>query len=358
MLFPSLEEFDAYERGESTSYGYGRNGNPTITALADAIAEIEGADATYLFPSGLSAIVTALVAYTKAGDHILVADNVYSPTRKYCDHELSRFGVETSYFSPDAGANLEELVRENTSVIFLESPGSLTFEMQDIRAIAEICKRHDIILMSDNTWATPLYMDAFALGVDVSIQSATKYIAGHSDLCMGALSVKDKHNAPLKRAYRHLGNGPSSDECYLALRGLRTMALRLPNHERAALELAEWLKSFDEVAQILHPALPEHPGHALWKRDMTGSCGLFSFVFDSCTDKQLTAFIDGLEHFGLGYSWGGYESLIIPFRPAKLRSASDWDKDTVCIRLHVGLEHMDDLKHDLSEAFTRMRKAA
>lgn len=356
ILFPNLAAFEAGERGEYPHPTYGRNGTPSTVALEEVIAELEDADHAIVLASGLSAIVVSLMAFLKNGDHILMTDSVYGPARRFCDQQLKQLGVETTYYDPLIGAGIASLIKPNTKVVYVESPGSLTFEVQDIPAIAKAAHAKNCVVISDSTWATPLYQNPFALGVDVVIHSATKYIAGHSDLVMGTIACNAAHYKPLLQTYRNIGACPSADNCFLALRGLRSMGARLKQQSQNGLAVAQWLKKRAEVEEVLYPALPGSPGHELWKRDFSGAPSLFSIVLrDALSHKQLAAFIDGLELFGLGYSWGGFESLIIPFDPRKLHTASTWKYTGQCLRLHIGLEHPADIIADLEKAFERLR---
>lgn len=339
----------------SARYNYGRIGTPSTESFETAVAELEGAARAVSVPSGLNAITTAILTVVKAGDHILVTDNAYGPTRRFCNGALKRAGVETTYFDPTLGAGIEALFKENTRLVFTESPGSLTFEVSDIPAMAEIAHKHGALVAMDNTWATPVYFPALKRGVDLSIQAATKYIGGHSDVMMGTVSVGEALAKQLETYVHDLGIFASPDDCFLALRGLRTMPVRLARHWGNGLMLARWLKDRPEVARILHPALESDPGHALWKRDFTGACGLFGVVLKAVSETKLAAFMDGLQHFGLGYSWGGYESLIIP--AGFVRTATKFDAEGPVIRIHAGLEDPGDLIADLAAAFERMEAA-
>jgi cystathionine beta-lyase len=360
ILFPNLAEFEAADSGQCSYPTYGRFGTPSTDALEKAMAEIEGAAYSIVTQSGLSAIATALLAFLGAGDHLLMVDSVYGSTRPFCDQELKRLGVEITYYDPCIGSGIADLIRPNTKVIFTESPGSLTFEMQDIPAICAAAHSSKVasgvVVIGDNTWGTPLYYRPFELGMDVSMHSATKYISGHSDLVMGVLSCnKEEHYKKILRTFRNLGMRPSGDECYLALRGLRTMAVRLQQHYISGLQVANWLAKRSEVSEVLHPALPSFAGHELWKRDFSGATSLFSIVLkDGYSHDALAAMLDGLKHFGMGYSWGGFESLIIPCHPEKVRTATKWQRDGFLIRLHIGLENVDDLIADLEAGFGRL----
>ena len=338
---------------------YGRCGTPTTHALQEAIAALEGGYRTLLYPSGLAACAGALLAFLSSGDHLLMADSVYGPTRTLAGGILKRFGVATSFFDPLIGPGIESHLRPETHVIYLESPGSLTFEMQDVPAIAEAARKRGITVIMDNTWGTPLYFKPFAHGVDVSVQSATKYIVGHSDAMLGTVTSSKEAWSKLRSSTFELGQTAGPDDVYLAQRGLRTLAVRLKRHWEAGVTLAEWIGRQREVEQVLHPALPADPGHAIWKRDFTGACGLFSVVLkEGVSDKALAAMIDGLELFGIGSSWGGYESLIVPFDPRETRTATKWPHKGPCFRIHAGLESIDDLIEDLDAGFGRLRSAA
>lgn len=337
---------------------YGLNGTPTKHLLEEALAEIEGGYKCQIYPSGLAACVIPILGYVKAGDHILVTDSVYGPTRKFCDSQLKRFGVETTYYDPLLGGGISTLMRPNTRLVFVESPGSLTFEVQDIPAIADVAHKAGAVVMMDNTWGTPLYYKPFEHGVDVSIQATTKYIVGHSDVIMGSVTCTREAWPVLKAVTSDFGQTSAPDDCYLAARGLRTMALRLPRHWENGVALAEWLARQPEVEKVLHPALPSDPGHALWKRDFKGACGLFGVVLkDGIPAGARDKIIDSVQLYGLGASWGGYESLIMPFEPREIRSATKWPHAGPCFRIHAGLEHVDDLIADLDQAFAQMRAA-
>lgn len=349
------ESYASLKAEASAPYSYGRCGTPTTESFEAAIAELEGAARTVSVPSGLNAITTAILCAVSAGDHILVTDNVYGPTRRFCHSVLSKLGIEASYFNPTLGASIEELFRPNTKAVFCESPGSLTFEVSDVPAIAEVAHRHGAVVLMDNTWATPLYFPALTRGVDYSIQAATKYVGGHSDVMMGTISVSEPHAKQLSSFVRDQGLFAGPDDCYLALRGLRTMPVRLAKHWENGLILARWMAARPEVSRVLHPALENDPGHALWKRDFTGACGLFGVVLKPVSELKLAAFMDALEHFGLGYSWGGYESLIIPAN--FVRTATKFSAEGPVIRIHAGLEDTGDLIADLESGFAAMEAA-
>jgi cystathionine beta-lyase len=350
VLYPTM----ACLEENAQEYSYGRLGTPTVAALQAMIAELEGGDATLLTPSGLSAISTALLSFVASGDHILVSDSVYRPTRRFCDNVLKRLGVTTTYYDPLVGGGIVSLITDKTKVVFTESPGSQTFEVQDIPAIAEAAHARGAVVILDNTWATPLYFKPFAHGADVSIQAATKYIVGHADAMLGAITTNKRAAPAVARAHDEFGLCPGPEDVYLGLRGLRSLGVRLERHQRSGLALAEWLAGRKEVARVIHPALAGDPGHALWTRDFTGASGLFSIVLQPYSRQALAAMLDGLDLFGMGYSWGGYESLILPFDPSTYRSATTWQAKGPALRLHAGLEDVEDLKADLDAGFSRL----
>lgn len=354
VLFPSTDDF-LNRRGRFT---YGTKGTPTTEALERAWTEICGAAGTILAPSGLAAINIALMSCLKAGDHLLVTDSVYRPTRQFCDGMLKRFGVETTYYDPLIGAGIETLFRPNTTAVFLEAPGSQSFEMQDIPAIAQAARGIGATVLLDNTWATPLFYAPHQHGVDLAIEAGTKYLSGGSDLLIGLVSASERVLPALRRAFDGFGMPAGPEDAFLCLRGLRTMALRLKEHERQALEMAHWFANRPEVERVLHPALPSCPGHEFWKRDFKGASGLFSVVLKPTPDAPVAAMLDGLELFGIGASWGGFESLVIPFDCAAYRTATPWRPAGHALRFHIGLEDLDDLKADLEAGFARLRGAA
>ncbi len=353
VLFDSYEDFknSRNRRGQRNQVIYGRYGTPLTFSLETALAELEGADAAIATPSGLSAIVTALNSFVKQGDHILVVDSVYQPTRKYCDQVLARFGIQTEYYDPTIGNDIEELIKPNTAVIFLESPGSQTFEMQDIPAITAVARQHGVISILDNTWATPIFLKPFELGVDISVHAATKYITGHSDAMLGIIAVNEECYENVRNNFRLSGQCAGPDTVYFGLRGLRTMPIRLQRHYESGIIVAKWLEKHPQVARVIHPALPSHPGYDLWKRDFSGASGLFSLILHEISDQQLGLFLDNARLFGMGYSWGGYESLLIPFDPNDYRTINRWQPEGPSLRMHVGLEDPQDLIADLEFAF-------
>jgi cystathionine beta-lyase len=362
ILAKSVEEYRRRRRDwlqEVPGTYYGRFGTPTIAALQEAIAALEGGHRCVLYPSGLAACAGALLAFLSSGDHLLVSDSVYGPTRNLAKGILRRFGVATTFFDPLAGRGIESLIRPETRVIYLESPGSLTFEVQDVPAIAEIARRRGITTIIDNTWATPLYFKPFAHGVDVSVQAATKYLVGHSDAMLGAVTCTKEAWPKLRASTYELGQTAGPDDVYLGQRGLRTLAVRLKQHWQAGVSLAEWIARQPEVERVLHPGLPADPGHAIWKRDFSGASGLFGVVLkEGVRDRALCAMIDELELYGIGASWGGFESLIVPFDPRETRSATQWPHQGPCFRIHAGLESVEDLIADLDAGFRRLRAAA
>jgi cystathionine beta-lyase len=349
VLYASADDFFAHRN----RYHYGRRASPTIDALADALSELEGAAGTVLTPSGLSAVTTAVLAAVGTGDHLLVADCVYQPMRHFCDGLLKRLGVETTYYDPLIGAGIAALFRPNTRAVFTESPGSLTFEIQDIPAIVEAAHAADLLVLMDNTWATPLLFDALGHGVDLSIQAGTKYVSGHSDILIGSVSASARAWPRLRDTHGDLGLTVGPDDIFLALRGLRTMGVRLARHQESGLAVARYLQGRPEVARVLHPALESDPGHALWKRDFKGACGLFGFELKPVEDARLRNFLDSLKLYGMGYSWGGFESLLIPFDTSTARTLPSPFRGPT-LRIHIGLEDVADLTADLDAAFAAL----
>lgn len=358
ILYPTVTALKEAEKREFGQVFYGRHGTPTTFALQDTVAKVEGGWRSFAFSSGKAAILAALLAFLKSGDHLLMVDNAYSPSRELAKGLLHRLGISHSFYDPLIGTGIADLIQPNTRIVFAETPGSLTFEMQDLPAIAEAAHAAGARVIADNTWASPLLCDPFALGADVSVQAATKYIVGHSDAMLGMVTVNQECYEPVKAAFEDLGACAGPDDCYLALRGMRTLAVRLRQHGETGLHLANWLAARPEVSRVLHPALPGDPGHEIWRRDFTGASGLFGVVLEPVAEKAVAAMLDGLELFGMGYSWGGYESLAIPTYPHKFRETSDWDPAYPCLRFHAGLEHPDDLIADLEAGFERLKKAA
>jgi cystathionine beta-lyase len=350
VLFPNAKAMET--RGQK--YTYGTRGTPTTDALCEAIDELEGSAGTILVPSGLAAVTVPFLAFLSSGDHALIVDSVYTPTRHFCDTMLTRMGVEVEYYDPAIGAGIEQLFKPNTRLVHTEAPGSNTFEMQDIPAIAAIAHKHGAVVAMDNTWATPVYFRPLDFGVDISIHAATKYPAGHSDILMGTVSANAKHWEQLKEANITLGICGAPDDAYQVLRGLRTMGIRLERHNESALALAKWLEGREEVAKVLHPALPSFAGHDLWKRDFKGASGIFSFVLKVDSAEQYKAkahaFLDALSIFGLGWSWGGFECLAVHVNLNDRRIAKAPEGGPL-IRLQIGLEDVADIKADIERGF-------
>ena len=358
ILFPTLEKWRESRNPDFEGTRYGRTGTPTTFALEEAVAAAEGGDRAIAVGSGLAAITTVLLALLEAGDHLLMVDTAYGPTRRVCERLLAKFGVAVTFYDPAVGSTIAGLMRPNTRAVYLESPGSLTFEVQDVPAIAAAAHRGDAVVVADNTWSSPLYFKPFEHGVDVSIQAATKYISGHSDVMLGVITTTEAAYPRIRPISVLHGGCAGPDDCYLALRGLRTLGVRLARHHETALALADWLQGRPEVARVMHPALPGHPGHDLWKRDFRGATGLFGVLLRSVPDAALAALLDGMELFGMGASWGGYESLMIPVTPEHMRSATAWDAPGQVLRIHAGLEDAGDLIADLERGFERLNRAS
>lgn len=354
VLFPDAGAMEKHDQ----KYTYGTRGTPTTDALCEAINELEGAAGTILVPSGLAAVTVAFLAYLSPGDHALVVDSVYGNVRHFCDTMLQRFGIEVEYYDASADADIEHLFRPNTRLVHTEAPGSNTFEMQDIAAIAAVAHRRGAVVTMDNTWATPLYFRPLDFGVDVSIQASTKYPAGHADVLLGTVSANAEHWKRLRRTNSALGFCATAEDAYQVLRGLRTLGIRLDRHQASGLEIAKWLEARDDVARVLHPALPSFPGHDLWKRDFKGASGVFSFVLGVAPEddfkSKAQAFLDGLSIFGLGYSWGGFPSLALHVS-LNDRKTTPGPAEGPLLRLQIGLEDVDDLKADLERAFQAVK---
>jgi cystathionine beta-lyase len=353
ILHPDLKTV----RQRSQPYTYGRRGTPTTAALQQAVAGLEEGYNTLLTPSGLAAVSVALLSHLKTGDHLLMVDSVYGPSRHFCDTILKRNGVEVTYYDPRIGAKIAELMKPNTAVVFAESPGSVTFEVQDVPALAKAAHGGGAKLLLDNTWASPLFFKPFEHGVDVSIQAITKYLCGHSDVMMGSITTTEEAWKATLAGHGAIGMSVAPDDVYLVLRGLRTLSVRLERHMKSGIALARWLGARPEISRVIHPALESHPDHALWKRDFSGASGLFSIVLKPCSETALAAMLDGLELFGMGYSWGGYESLIIPQDLKGNRTATSPDHEGPLLRLHAGLEDIDDLIADLDAGLARLAAA-
>jgi cystathionine beta-lyase len=356
IVFPTVADLRkaVARRNEQILY-YGRRGTPTQWSLEDAMTELEGGAGCVLYGSGLAAITGAILAFVETGDHLLMTDSAYEPTRAFCDNVLASLGIETTYYDPLAGVAIAELMRPNTRLVFTESPGSLTFEIQDIPAIAAAAHARGAVVLNDNTCASPLNLRVLDLGADVAIHSLTKYVVGHSDAMLGAAVANEATLARLKRSGYLYGHAAAPDDCYLALRGLRTLAPRMKQYAETALTLANWLKHRPEVERVLHPALPDCPGHDIWRRDFTGSSSLFAIVLKQGSDAAISAMLDGYEHFGIGFSYGGFESLVLPSNPSGVRTATTWSGPI--IRFHAGLEDPDDLIADLEAGFERFNAA-
>ena len=354
ILFPTVADLHAAAQGDYPGLTYGLHGLPTVTDLQDAIAALEGGHAALAVPSGLTATTLPLLALAKPGDHVLVTDAVYGPTRRFCDLHLKRLGVEVGYYDPLLGAGIEREFRANTRLVFVESPGSLTFEVQDVPAIAAVAHARSAVVVLDNTWATPLFFRAFDHGVDVAVHAATKYIGGHSDVLLGLIVANEATFPALRRLWTDMGVTASSDDCFLGLRGLRTLATRLAQQQASGLAIARWLRERPEVKEVLHPGLPGARGHELWKRDFRGASSLFSVILRPVSAERIAAMLDGLELFSMGWSWGGFESLVIPIYPERERTATTWNPGGPCLRFAVGLEDPDDLIADLADGFARL----
>ena len=361
ILFPSLEALleTRIDRASGAFEGitYGREGTPTTRAFEQAITDLEGGYRAVTLPCGLGAIATSLMAFLKAGDHLLMPDQLYGPARQFCDDVLAKFGVEVTYYDGTIGAGIAGLMKPNTSVVYLESPGSLTFEVQDVPAIARVARHHGAKVLMDNTWASPIFFHPLVHGVDVVIHAATKYISGHSDLMLGVAVCNAASFVPVKKTASTAGYCGGPDDVYMALRGLRTLGIRMRRHHESAVAIASWLQQRPEVHRVHCPALPDSRGYAIWKRDFLGASGLFGFTLKPCSDSAFAAFLDHTDLFKLGYSWGGYESLMVPTYPATLRSSTRWDAPGPSVRIHVGLENVDDLIRDLEQAFARLHAA-
>ncbi|MBP6519494.1 MULTISPECIES: cystathionine beta-lyase [unclassified Shewanella] len=355
IVFETMDEMrHAAKNKTNGEMFYGRRGTPTHFAFQAAIAELEGGVGTALYPSGAAAISAALLSFLKTGDHLLMVDSVYEPTRDLCTHILGGFGIETTYYDPLIGAGIRDLIRPNTKVLFLESPGSITMEVQDVPTLCRIAHEHGLITMLDNTWASPINSKPFEMGVDISIQAATKYIVGHSDVMIGTATANEKYWPQLREHSYLMGQTTSPDDVYLAARGLRTLGVRMAQHEKNALQVANWLKNRPEVDHLRHPAFDTCPGHEFFKRDFSASNGLFSFILKQGDADAVTALVENMSHFKMGFSWGGYESLILGiFGIEKIRSATQWNASKPLIRLHIGLEDPADLIADLSAGFER-----
>ncbi|MDE0310098.1 MAG: cystathionine beta-lyase [Acidiferrobacterales bacterium] len=359
VLFDTYEDLEHshQSRNEMNQIAYGRYGTPLSFALEQSVAELEGAFGGITTSSGLAAITSSIMSFTGSGDHILVTDSVYKPTRSFCDVVLKGYGVETTYYDPLIGDGISDLIRPETKVIFLESPGSQTLEVQDLPAITSVARENGVVTMLDNTWATPLYLNPFELGVDVSIHAATKYITGHSDAMLGIITTTEEHYFTIRDSVRLFGQCAGPDTIFLGLRGLRTLPTRLRQHHESGMTIARWLALRPEVARVIHPALPEDAGYGIWKRDFSGASGLFTFILNPVPTCAVAALVNNTKLFGIGYSWGGFESLLIPFDPTGYRTATKWETEGPALRMHVGLEDTDDLIADLEAGFEAMAQS-
>ena len=355
VVFPDLETYESRNPNDYKSMRYGVHGTPTTWAFEEAVARMEGGHMAVAVPSGLAAITAALSAFVKHGDHLLVTDSAYAPTRMFCDRQLRANGIEVEYYDPLIGAGIAGLIKANTKAVFCEAPGSLTFEMQDIPAIAAAAHARGIPVLADTTWGTPYFFRSFERGIDVSIHAATKYIVGHSDVLMGVIVTNEKYWLPVRHTIADFGYCVSPDDCYLALRGFRTIGVRMKQQMANAIAVANWLQGRTEVQRVLFPALEGDPGHAIWKRDFDGAASLFGVVLQPAERAKVTAFVNALKLFGIGSSWGGYESLVTAPNPEKVRTATKWNPGGPTIRLHIGLEDPADLIADLEQALPNLR---
>ncbi|MGZ8266019.1 MAG: cystathionine beta-lyase [Burkholderiales bacterium] len=355
VIHPNLASYEQRPPEGEKIVRYGRYGTPTTFALEEAVAQMEGGFRAAAVPSGLAGITAALCAFVRSGDHLLVSDSVYAPTRAFCERQLRGHGVEVEYYDPLIGSGIAGLIKDNTKAVFCEAPGSLTFEMQDIPAIADAAHARGAVVLADNTWGTPYFFRSFERGVDVSVHAATKYISGHSDVMLGLVATNERCWLPVCRTIAQYGFIASPDDCYLALRGFRTIGVRMKQQMASALRIAQWLERRPEVKRVIYPALESDPGHAIWKRDFEGAASLFAFVLNPVSGAAVTAFVDALELFGIGSSWGGFESLVTVVHADAYRTATQWNPGGPSLRLHIGLEDPDDLTADLDRAFTALR---
>ncbi len=358
ILFPNIEEY--MDRAGTTRIRYGRRGTPTIFSLEDALTALEGdaAEGTVICPSGMAAIAMAMASFAEQGGHFLITDSTYAPARNFAEQTLSRYGVEAEYYDPCIGADIERLIRPETRLIWLESPGSQTFEIQDIPAITAVARAKGVPTVIDNTWAGGYFFKPLQHGVDISVQAGTKYVCGHSDVMIGSITANAETFEQVQESTQRFGTCCGPDDVYLALRGLRTIGIRMARHHENGLKVAQWLEQQPSVVRVMHPGLASDPGHALWKRDFSGAAGLFGFVVDTEDRNRVAALVDDLRFYGIGSSWGGYESLLIPVQPQKARTATKWEPGGFTLRIHVGLEDCGDLIADLAAGFVRYAKGA
>ncbi len=351
-----LETYEEFLNCFEAPFRYGRESTPTSVAFENAIATLDNAAGSIVTSSGLAAINSTILSFVSAGDHILLPDNIYGFSRDFCTRTLSRLNVEIEYYDPMIGHEIEQKVKDNTKLIYLEAPGSLTYEVQDIDAFVQVAKKHNLITVIDNSWATPLNMQPLSLGIDISIMSATKYISGHSDMMLGVISCNEKTLNTVRDTIRQLGNCAGSEELYLGLRGLRTLDVRLERHRESGLELAKWLSTHYAVKKVLHPALPESLGHENWKKYFTNCSGVFAVVLKETDQSKITNMLNNMQIFKMGFSWGGYESLLFPEQLNPARITKPWDGDGFLMRIHAGLEDIDDLKKDLADGLERLNE--
>lgn len=351
ILFETLDELESTQ----PRYDYGRTGNPSASSVADLVTELEGAAGTVLCPSGLSAISTALLSVLDSGDHVLITDSAYQPTRRFANGVLARMGVAAQFYDPRLGGDIETLFTDKTKAIFVESPGSLTYEIQDLPAIVAAARQRNAFVIVDNSWATPLFHRPLDLGADLVVHAGTKMFVGHSDAMFGTVSANARAWQQLRDTHLGMGTCASPDDIFLAARGLRTLGIRMHEHASRALDLAGWLEAQPGVLGVYHPALASHPDHAIFKRDFTGSGSVFAVLLEPAPREKLAAMLDGMEIFGMGWSWGGYESLMLPIHPEKLRTAVKWTAEGNMLRIHVGLEGLEDLRADLAAGLERYR---
>ena len=350
VLFKTVEDMNkSMKRKNTQTLAYGRFGSPSTFEFEKAIAEIDEGYSAVATSSGTAAIVASLLAILKTGDHILITDSVYGVTKNLAKGLLNNMGITTTFYKPDIGKEINRLIKKNTKVIFIESPGSLTFEIQNVPMLVEIAKKNNLITIMDNTWATPLFFKPFYNGIDISIQSATKYIVGHSDAMLGVITTNKNYTKCVREAAHNMGSCPSPEDIYLGIRGLKTLSIRLQKHQQSASKVIEWLKTQDVTDTILYPALPDNPGYKIWKRDFLGASGLFGIKLKNTKISLVNKMLNNLKLFNMGYSWGGYESLILPIKPEKLRDTYKWKNDCGTLRIHVGLEDPDDLINDLKD---------
>ena len=357
VIHPNLESYEKRPADGEKIVRYGRYGTPTTFAFEEAVAAMEGGFRAVAVPSGLAAISAALSAFVKHGDHLLVSDSAYAPTRNFCERQLKANGIEVEYYDPLIGSGIAALMKPNTKVVFCEAPGSLTFEMQDIPAIAKVAHARGALVLADTTWGTPYFFRSFEHGVDVSIHAATKYISGHSDVMIGIVVTNERCWLPVRKTVTDFGYAVSPDDCYLALRGFRTIGVRMKQQMASALRVARWLEQRKEVKRVIYPALESDPGHAVWKRDFDGAASLFAVVLEPAADHAVAAMVDSLELFGIGSSWGGYESLVSVVHADSCRTATQWNPGGPALRLHIGLEDPDDVIADLERGFSALASA-